>query len=441
MTLATSRVATERSRDSIAWPTADSRSPASSYHWAARRCSAGTRSGRVRPSSRRSAPANNWCWWYQAPPCRRRGTGWPARAPRGGHRIRSPHDGVAQRTAHPGQDRDPQHELLDVRLEQRQHVIGQVVDDRAVAAGERVDERAPIVVGDEQRQQPERGRPPAGALGQPALVVGESPSTPMPSRNNVSSRWSKRRSSARTSSRSPDARSRAIPSAGSARVETTSWTRAGRYRMNASTRASTPSAPRQVQVVQDEHEVRPLIAQLVEQQRERVLLDLVRSLAQGSQRLRTRARLDERQRGDQVQPQPGRVGVPPVEGHPRHRHRGVRRHPLGQQRGFSVPAGAETRVNARPRPSRSRCTSAGRAIAPLGSLLGDILLRITPATAGAAGRPWECRSARATSLPDRLRTILRRREQVAGHPVPTSAARLDPVRLAQAGPRGIIRRG
>jgi hypothetical protein len=75
--------------------------------------------------------------------------------------------GVAQWRGEALEDRRLRHERTRLGIEARQHLAGEIVDDVAVVARERVDERARVAGGAQrQRREVHRRRPSLGALPQ-----------------------------------------------------------------------------------------------------------------------------------------------------------------------------------------------------------------------------------------------------------------------------------
>jgi hypothetical protein len=88
-------------------------------------------------------------------------------------RVVAPGDGVAQRRAQPIQDARAQQELPHVRRLPVEHLVGEVVDDVAVVAGEaRHGRRGIVASAQSQSGEVQAGGPALGALDQAADVVG-----------------------------------------------------------------------------------------------------------------------------------------------------------------------------------------------------------------------------------------------------------------------------
>ena len=143
---------------------------------------------------------------------------------------------------------------------------------------------------------------------------GSSSSASRPLRNSPASAGVKRRSSARSSSSSPWARSAASGSAGSARVESTSCVDAGRWSTNHATVARACGARDAVEVVEDQDHVAGL-GELVDEPRQQHLAQRRRG-GRGRERLVRQRRARAGERLDGVAPQHDRVVVAVVEREP-----------------------------------------------------------------------------------------------------------------------------
>jgi hypothetical protein len=89
---------------------------------------------------------------------------------------------LAQRRGHPAKDRGPQQEPLERRVEPRENLLGEIVHQVAVVAGELPDRLATIPLPSQpQRRQLQRGRPPLSASHEHSqLVVAETDSACAP---------------------------------------------------------------------------------------------------------------------------------------------------------------------------------------------------------------------------------------------------------------------
>ena len=114
--------------------------------------------------------------------------------------------------------------------------------------------------------------------------------------------------------------------------------------------------PDEVPVLDDEHE-RWRVGELLDQQRDRDRHDPQRSRREHLDGVRAGARMDAVKPEDELVPELDGVGVLPVEREPRERHpsRSSACH-WPRSVVFPYPAGAQTSVSRRPRPSRRRST-------------------------------------------------------------------------------------
>ena len=79
---------------------------------------------------------------------------------------------LGERGVEPLGDRRAQQELLHLRVVAGQHLLGEVLDDGVVVAAEVGGPVSRLVAGEEERRQPQPGRPPLGALDEQLGVAG-----------------------------------------------------------------------------------------------------------------------------------------------------------------------------------------------------------------------------------------------------------------------------
>ena len=246
---------------------------------------------------------------------------------------------VAQRPRQPLQDRGADHEAAQRLGLAGQDLGAQVVDDVAVAGLEAGDERARVGLAPQRQPgQVQPGRPALGPLPQPLGLVGGQLQAHRLLQQRPASALVKPSSAMRSSTSSPQARSRARASGGSTRVATIRCTLAGRWSTKNPRLAWHTRVGDQVVVVQHQHQVGLAGGELVEQLRQDHLGEDVgraRALEQGERAL-PEAGLDHPERLDDIGPEPHRVVVAVVQRQPGDPPGAVvGPPPLGQQGGLA----------------------------------------------------------------------------------------------------------